>query len=352
MTSASSLPLPSSRTLAGWWKQMTTLAPQRWWFGELYVHCVEAAVQVRQVAPLPPLTQAILHLLSVSPSEESSLREIEESLRFPGPLLHQYLRQLGQAGMLDGVPSNRWRLTESGRQAMAARTSESTFCRRQLFSFIERRDPNGTRSAAPFFAPLRATPTPRTGPPTVNFDFDIAWLDECIRQDSAWKEARGFPSDVERLLTFESNNGRETSLPTWQKVAVDRLEEITLVLTQPTAEPDMILGFFVTPSTWSLDLKSPIVRRRIDATPSLHEEPSAQTCRDAWLAWAKLRNLPTQDVEACELSLEDAVLHVRGPRRLLDSLRQTKSDLVRGEAWVLLGDSFMRQAARLDLTAS
>jgi len=348
MTSASSLPSPSSRTLAGWWKQMTTLAPRRWWFGDLCVHRVEAAVQVRQVTPLPPLTQAVLHTLSLAPSEESSREELEESLRFPGPLLHQCLRQLSLGGMLDSVPPNRWRLTEPGRRAIADRKSESTVFDRRLFSFVERRDANGARLAPPFFVPMEAAP--QTGPSTANLEFDVAWLEECIGQDPAWKETQGFPTNVERLLKFETNNGSE-SLPAWQKVVVDRLEVLTLVLAQPSAEPDRIHGFVITPANWALDLKTPIFQRRIDATPYLHEESSAQACRDAWLAWAKLRNLPAQDVEACELSLEGVVLHVRGPRRLLDSLRQSKSDLVRGEAWVLLGDGFVRQAVRLDLTA-
>ena len=71
--------------------------------------------------------------------------------------------------------------------------------------------------------------------------------------------------------------------------------------------------------------------------------------QDAWRAWCRERNLPANEVELCSLVYQPPRLEVRAPERLLQRLRAAKSDLLKGEAWLLVGDGYVRTAALLTM---
>lgn len=342
MTAASSLPYPSSRTLAGWWKQIAPLDPQSWWVGHLLVHRVEAAVQVDESQPLPPLTQILLQALHVSSSQgEAKLAELESALGLPSALLRPLLRELSQDSFVNSEGMEGWRLTEAGRAALMMGQSRASLCRRQTFSFAEQRTPTGERLGTPTYLALASTPLARTGM-SHNFPFDVAWLETCVRQGEDWKSAHAFPEGVKRLLRFEDNH--EEEFPAWKRVVLAHMEEVTITLVK-TGEG--LKGFAVAPSDWSLDLTQPVLHVPTETEGLLNEE-EASTAKQAWIAWAKLRNLPLAEVEACRLAVEGCVLRIHGSQRLFDALTKIKSDLLKGDAWVLLGEGFVRRAMRLE----
>ena len=81
--------------------------------------------------------------------------------------------------------------------------------------------------------------------------------------------------------------------------------------------------------------------------PELVTEPSMQVWQDAWRSWCKQRQLPTNEVEICSLKYQPPRLEVQAPNRLVQRLQAAKSDLFKGEAWILVGDGFMRTAVQL-----
>lgn len=357
MTLVTTLPFPSGRILAGWWKQLAGLEPQGWWVGHLFVHRVEAAVAVEEGHALAPLHHLILQSLALAgPSPEGlpapiPLPELTARLRLSGALLGQILRQQMRKGWLEEVPRG-FRLTEAGRAALSEGKEHAPARRRQVFSFLERRDLAGSRLADPCFLPLAPTPLARPWSLGAAFPFDPAWLKECVAREFSWKQSHGFPVQVKSFLAPDSPNGQEDDLPGWQKIVVDRLEEVTLTLVRPCKEPASILGFAARPSDWHLDAGQAVLNCPGAALPPLQENASSEVCRQAWTAWASLRNLPHSDVDACRLTLDRLILRVQAPGHLVDLLRQAKSDVLKGESWVLLGDGFLRQAARLEVKAA
>jgi hypothetical protein len=343
MSLVTSLPFPSGRTLAGWGKQLASLEPLSWWVGHVLVHRVEAAVSADESLPLSPENHFILQTLDRH-SRAASLAELEKEIHLPAPLLGQILRRHIATGWVETAASH-YRLTASGQTALAEGRGRSVVCRREVFSFLERRDAAGARAAAPVFIPLDAAHVGKPSAETLPFDKD--WLSACVSQERDWKEAHGFPVQVLSLLDAASKNGDELEWPAWKKVIVDRLEELSLVLVQGQKDPQRFLGFTFRVSDWRLDLAQPVLSGPWQA--SFEAAPSAEACREAWLAWARPRNLPQADMEACEVTLSGSALRLRASHRLVDLLRQGKSDILKGEAWVLLGSGDIRRAARLEL---
>ena len=70
---------------------------------------------------------------------------------------------------------------------------------------------------------------------------------------------------------------------------------------------------------------------------------------DAWRSWCKQRQLPTNEVEICSLNYRPPRLEVQAPPRLIQRLQAAKSDLFKGEAWLVIGDGYLRTAALLTM---
>lgn len=346
MTGASPLPFPSSRTLAAWWRQLEALRPREWHVGHLFLHRIEAAVSRAELEPLPSFDRLLLRALDFGGHEGIRLGELEKRLSYPAPLLGQALRSLQTRQLLEVTASHSWRLTDLGGKTMEAGSTRHLGAGRSTFCFCESRQADGSRRGPPSFLPLRETPLVRPWRPDPSFSFDPAWLRDCAHRDAAWKEAHGFPAEVLDLLPPFASNGAEVDLPAWRRVVIDRPEEISVVLVRTD---DHLLGFPIHPADWRLEMSEPILRLPATTALPLLGEVSAQECRDAWLAWAGPRSLPADDVAACTLRLDGIALWVHAPPRLVEMLRQGKSDVLKKEAWLHLGQGEVRRAARLEL---
>ena len=69
----------------------------------------------------------------------------------------------------------------------------------------------------------------------------------------------------------------------------------------------------------------------------------------AWRAWCQPRNLPQAECDACRLERQDYRLRVEAGKPLIERLRAARSDALKGEAWLLAGESRLRAAALVDI---
>ncbi len=346
MDRASSLIYPGSRTLAGWWRQLAPHQPQALWVGYGFAHRVEASVKVLASRPLEPLAGLVLKALDIeqciSPGAGICGAALHERLRLPEAIIQRILGDLENAGLLtrqaDGC-----RATELGRHAIESRQIPYRANERRVFPFMECLAAAGQRLVAPQFIPLADC----AGVPwQVDADhrFDPTALQSCITQTADWKHCNAFPLDIEGL-----SNG--VSLQDWQRVIVDRPERVMLVL-MFTHKDDVqrMLAFAVKVDGWTLYDQSPVLRLPIAAHsqwPDLAQETPAALWQEAWRSWCRQRQLPSNEVESCSLAYSPPQLEVHAPARLVQRLQAAKSDLLKGEAWILVGDGYLRAAAQL-----
>ena len=107
MTQGSDLPLPTARTLAGWWRELADLRPRRLWFGRLLFHHLDALVETTHEVVLDPLPRALLQAVAADLPTSSFDPQLRVCL----------LRELTKAGLLDSA-SNAPILTKAGQIAL------------------------------------------------------------------------------------------------------------------------------------------------------------------------------------------------------------------------------------------
>lgn len=340
MDRASSLIFPGSKTLAGWWRQLAPHQPLALWVGYAYVHRIEATVQVLAARPLEPLAGLVLQAIDVEQSAGAKVgaAELAERLRLPEPILQHVARGLTEAGLLSA--GDGWCATDMGRHAFASRQVPHRSWERRVFPFIERLDGTGQRAGAPCFAPLAdCVGVPWQVEPA--YRFDPAALETCITEVADWKVGHCFPLDAEALA-------KDAGLAPWQHVLVDRSERVMLVFV--LSKEERLLGFAVKVETWTLHDQAPALRlpgaaRRL--WPDLAHDTPLALWQDAWRAWCRQRQLPANEVDACTVTHQPPRLEVQAPPRLVQRLQAAKSDLFKGDAWLLVGDGFFRPAAQL-----
>ena len=237
------------------------------------------------------------------------------------------------AGLLECCRADRWQATERGNHALQHRHVPVRIEERRSFPFLEQADATGQRLGGGHFFPVAEC----TGVPWQVDDahrFDIATLRDCIGQSAEWKQACGFPLDVEALA-----NG--TDLEDWQAVLVDRPERVLLALIiAESAGTKELLGFAVKVEGWTLFDRAPVVRVPAAAAfwPEFALAPAAHVWQEAWRSWCRQKQLPTNEVEICALNYHAPRLDVQAPARLVQRLQAAKSDLFKGDAWLLVGD--------------
>jgi hypothetical protein len=180
--------------------------------------------------------------------------------------------------------------------------------------------------------------------------FDVGVLQACVHQPAAWKLLHRFPQDIREILGLPAI----IPAPAWQRVIVDRPERLPAVLAltgSPECAPQL-LGFQVRQEGWVLQTNHAVFTLRDDwqaPFPELGRKPSEDACRQAWRSWCQPRGLAAEDVEACGLQPDGWHLHVRAPGALIERLRAARSDALKGEAWLLIGDGTLRAAALLQV---
>ena len=78
-------------------------------------------------------------------------------------------------------------------------------------------------------------------------------------------------------------------------------------------------------------------------------EPTKELWQQAWRNWCQPRGLPVGEIESCHLEASDLRLLIRAPARLVERLQATRSDVLKGEAWLLAGQGRVRRAAVVQL---
>jgi hypothetical protein len=335
---------PSSRHLLGWWRDLADLGPQRLWVGRLPIHRVEALAAVRRRKSLDPLRRALLRFLSVSPASVPAGGESPWSaLQVEPAFLGQLLRGLAAQGLVESGAGNEV-LTAAGRLALEEGTVLEAGCERRTFTFVDRT----AAQHPPHFLPLAPT---AAGTPAEGWPFDPAVLADCARRDTAWKARWGFPAEVEAILL--PGGPDEAEVPDWQRVVLDRPEEVTALLVERL--PAALTAFAVQPPNWVLQHAAPILELGQgweEALGDLAATPTAEQWKQAWQAWCQPRSLPPAEVEACRLEVAGHLLRVQAPHRLVERLKATRRDAVKQEAWLLAGAGRSRAAARISLESS
>ena len=218
MRPAPPLVFPSSRVLAGWWRQLAPHAPRSLAVGHLFLHHVEALVLAERGPPLDPLAAFGLRALALLPSAAPA--ELEGRLNLGRQYLGRLLGDLASAGLAEADPAGRWRVTGAGRAIVEGSESRHTAYERRAFHF--RDSPPGE------FVPLDGAGCSAVSPPP-GWSFDPAALRCCIDQPPDWKRRHGFPAEVRALLTPDQPE-RPGEPPAWQRVVLARAEHLVLAL--------------------------------------------------------------------------------------------------------------------------
>jgi hypothetical protein len=176
-------------------------------------------------------------------------------------------------------------------------------------------------------------------------------LEACVRQSQTWKKQYGFPDDVHEIL---GSTARPSTAAAWRQVVVDRPERlpVLLVLADTAAGEPYLQAFTVRQEGWHLQASHPVFTLHgdwSDSFPGLTDRPSETTCRLAWRSWCQARGHSAEEVEACATLPDGLHLHIKAPAVLVDRLRASRSDALKGEAWILVGEGSLRAALLLDM---
>ncbi len=360
MNAAPALAFPGSRALAGWWRQLAAHRPEEVWVGHLALHRVEALVELTRPCRPDPFALFLLRAVRLDHAGRDApagnerappgevLRRLDARLHLGGPVLLQALRALAAEGLLaEGGPEG-WTLTPLGEQALERGEYPSRSHERRCFHFVQPRD----GASGPHFVNLNSHGNAPT-PVGEAWDFDPGALRASLAREADWKARYGFPAEVSAVL------GPPAGAPVaaWQEVIVHRPERLLVVLLRVAGEggAGRLLAFAVRQDGWALQGGSPaftVEGRWDELFPELTAGLPARAWRQAWLAWCQPRGLPPGEPESCTLEPLRERLRVHAPARLIERLREARSDAVKGEAWLLAGDGPLRRAALIELVES
>jgi hypothetical protein len=349
MDRASSLIYPGGRTLAGWWRQLAPRQPLGLWIGYAFLHRIEATVICRGEQPIDPFTHQVLQAAALEEMVASNhvpgvtSIQVQDRLQLPLAVVQRVLSGLERDGLLTRPSPERWQLSDCGRDALHNRSFPVRMQKRHGFAFRERLDCGGQRTEAPHFVPIAdcAGSSWHVDEP---HRFDVATLRACVEQSPDWKQASSFPLDVAALPEY-------AALEAWQQVVIDRPERVMLVLVAVQCQGHReVHGFAAKVDGWTLFDRAPVVKvsaSSMAAWPEIAHELGAEVWQEAWRNWCKQRQLPANEVEICALKHVPPRLEVQAPPRLVQRLEAAKSDLFKGDAWILVGDGFFRTAVQL-----
>lgn len=347
MTAAPALPLPGSRTLLAWWRDLAPLAPQRLWLSHLLLHRVEALAVLSRPRRLDPFELAVLRAVTAEPPAptnhvpHAAPGGLLGRLQLGPGVLPRLLRELAGTGLIEPAGAG-WAPTDSGRSALNVGTAPGHAEERRAFYFLD----NADLGRPPEYLPLHRPPT-APFPAGEGWHFDLAELGACVRRPAEWKALRGFPPDVEAVL---AQSGEDD----WRRVALDRPEQMLVAFVQvpPAAGGARLLGLAVRTDVWVLEREPPALALGAgweEVLPDLAAPPPPEAWRQAWLTWCQPRNVPAAEAAVARVEHDGHRLLVRAPRRVLDHLRAVRSDAVRGETFLLAGSGRTHHAAQVEL---
>lgn len=376
MIGASSLAFPGSKTLASWWRQLAHWQPLMLWVGHLFVHRVEALVGSVRSQPLDPLNLFLLKALDLEgqivaednatgPTATSEVRlsvplaRLDARLGLGSAFLLQSLRQLAQDGLVEKDNRSHWLLTGQGRLALAQGHFNRCQHERRVFPFVERLDAAGLRLASPHFLHLRKV-TGIPWQPSEDFMFQIDWLQVALEHDNDWKRNFGFPSDVRSIVSLSpgqaANHQANPELPPpGQRIVVDHAERLLVALFTSASNPACLLGLAARQEGWLLqtaELLLTLEQGWPEVLPELTLSTQQESARLAWRNWGKTAGLQTAETDAGQVTYAANRLRVCLPDAVLQKLRGLRSDVFKGDTWLLLGEGRLRAAAILEVVSA
>lgn len=349
MISASSLAFPGSRTLASWRRLLAPHVPEALWVGYLFVHRVEALAEWCEPHPLDPLVALVLQAVtletSLSPpaSLDDLLARLDRRLHLGPAALRSVLENLSRLRLVELDSTSHVRITPEAQQALREGRLLAPTRGRRPFSFVERLDPAGARLAPPHFLALQAA---KGAPWHAQEPFEFDWLRAPTTAAPEWKTSFGYPAEIRTIV---SPPAAAQDADAWQRVIVDATERTLVALLVARGR---WLGFAGRPEGWALDAAQPILDLPQEARlsfPDLAADPPNEAWRQAWLEWCQPRGLSLTDAAACRLSFAGEVVRIEAPGSLVQRLQASKSDIFKGDAWLLAGAGFLRRAARMEL---
>ncbi len=332
MTVAGTWPFPPGRAIAGWWRDLGPRQPLSLWISHLLLHRIEALCRVAHINRLDSLQLTLLRLLA--PANGVGLSALD-SLCVDRQWLGRWLDALVIRGLL--VHQERGlELTEAARSALQSGTYTEPRRERRALYFVDQRETNQPAHYLHLGRPAAPVALQKGD---LTFEFD--WLKACLQRPQEWKRIHQFPLDVEAFLAFASSE--IPAEQAWRAVVLDRPEQLHSVVIRTA---NGIEGFQVQPEDWKLRTDPVfILNRDWEAVlPELQKAPSLESWQMAWHAWCRQRSLPPSETEAFDINLQDFRLVVRVPKRLLERLRTSRSDVMHGDMWLLGGTGRTREA--------
>jgi hypothetical protein len=333
MNGPASLAYPGSRSLAAWWGQLTAFQPTSWWVGHLLLHRIDALAGQTRPCPLEPLDRALLAALASWPN--STVAQLDDRLRVGPSLLRQAFRCLADAHLAAVDVQGCWQLTDRGKYAREHGECPSVVFERRPFFFTE----GGHFLALP---PTIAVPHPAPA----DWSFDAGALRNCVGQSDDWKERHGFPREVESMAIGPGEPGN--GLPAWRRVALDRAVRLPVAVVRCADEK--LFGFPMQTEKWALQTDPPAFTLSDDwrtIFPELAAAPTATELLQAWQGWCQPRGVV--NVEAERIAVDGHRLRVEASAKVLDRLRGARSDIAKGDGWVLVGTGKLRAALLLEI---
>lgn len=351
MTRPPPLVFPTSRVLAGWWRQLSPLRPRCLWIGHLLLHRVEALAGVAHSVPLDPLDSLLLKALAVAP--EATARGVDTCLHLGVQVVHRALHGLASQGLAEAGKPGEWSLPPRGRQALEQGTYTRYRHERRVFHFLD----SGRPGEPPRFLNLDTHETV-AWPAADDWSFPVHCLLACVGQSAEWKQRHGFPLDVQEILGAEAPTTASAGQPAAsQRVILDSPEHLLVALVLVPAETagERLLCFAIRQDGWVLHTHQPAFTLEShwhEVFPELTEEPSPDAWRQAWLAWCQPRGLPALEAGVCTLERQGLHLRVTAPKRLVERLRAARGDAMKAEAWLLAGSGWLQTAALIEVVES
>ena len=334
--------LPTSRTMADWLQRLRDWHPVTLCFGCFVLHRVEVSLIITQAHALDPLSGQFLgHLSEHEQGMESVL--LESLLGLNSALTRRLGQSLQNDGLIVAGPRQNssqmaWLIAPAGKQAL----KDYKFFRgaqvRRVLTFVE--DGNSAGSAQ--YVNVECSEWGAVFAPGLGAgNFDPANVVACIQQSSAWKQRRGFPTDIFKLCTSLESS------PPWKHVIIDRPEQCGVLLLY-TAEG--LLGFPLQLSEWSLREIRPCFNLSADdgrdCFPDAAKSPTPTDWMQAWLRWGREHKLPNDQLEACTLELDGPRLRLNAPSALTARIAALLSD---DDGLLLAGTGAWKSLVRLEL---
>jgi hypothetical protein len=275
MTLPRPVAFPGGRVLSGWWKQLAAWQPRFLWMGAIGMERLEALCEVVGAEPLAPLDRGLLGRLH--PTTPLPISSLDRMLGLGPALLEGLLGRLERCGAVRRDHAG-WLRTPFGHAALDSGALPTARPERRAFWFLAGPGADGLRS---FIAPFDASAfQPVDASPVSSRSLDsLKWA---IGQEPLWKRRRGFPEDVQGILT---HSGGRLENGAWERIAVVSPHRLQAVIVACTIAGGPGLAFFpYQEHGWSLAAR-PVIELAApwqEVFPDFHDYPSGVLFAVVW----------------------------------------------------------------------